>query len=104
MKTLSVKQSPNFYVRLGGFIYLAIILLGMFGELHVRGSLVVSGNPAATLNNIAASQDLWRAGIAGDLMMQVLDVPLIAIMYLLLRPVNKGLAIFATLINLVQTA
>lgn len=36
--------------------------------------------------------------------MQVLDVPVIVIFYRLLRPVHRGVALFATLINLVQTA
>jgi hypothetical protein len=51
-----------------------------------------------------ASEGLWRAGIAGDLLMHVLDLPVIVVLYLLLRPVHRGVALFATLINLVQTA
>jgi hypothetical protein len=92
------------YARLAGILYLAIIVLGLFGELQVRGSLVVPGDAAATLSRIAASPGLWRAGIVGDLLMQVCDVPVIVIFYLLLRPVHRGIALFATLINLVQTA
>lgn len=100
----SVERSPQRYARIAGVLYLAIIVLGLFGELVVRGTLVVSGNAWATANNISASTLLWRAGIAGDLMMQVLDVPVLVIFYLLLRRVSKSLALFATLINLVQTA
>ena len=51
-----------------------------------------------------ASQSLWRMGIAGDLMMHVLDVPFMLILYLLLRPVNKKLALLVVLFNLIQTA
>jgi Domain of unknown function (DUF4386) len=90
--------------RLGGLIYLAIIALGLFGELFVRGSLILSGDAARTAANIAASQTLWRAGIAGDLLMHVLDVPLIVILYLLLKPVSRSLALVATLLNMVQTS
>lgn len=100
----SVERSPQRYARIAGILYLAIILLGLFGELVVRGTLAVSGNALATANNISASLLLWRAGIVGDLMMQVLDVPVMVIFYLLLRRVNESLALFATLINLVQTA
>jgi hypothetical protein len=95
---------PKRQARLAGVLYLAIIGLGLFGEMVVRGSLVVPGDAAATLGNIAAAPGLWRAGIVGDLLMQVCDVPVIVIFYLLLRPVHRGLALFATLINLVQTA
>ena len=102
--TSSFEQAPQRYVRMGGMMYLAIIVLGLFGEGFVRATLVVSGDAAATFNGIAASPLLWRAGIAGDLLMQVLDLPVIVILYLLLKPVNKGLALLATFMNLIQTA
>lgn len=102
--TPSVEHSPQRYARLAGVLYLAIIVLGLFGELFVRATLVVPGDATATFNSIAASPLLWRAGIVGDLLMHVLDLPVIVILYLLLRPVNKGLALLATFINLIQTA
>lgn len=100
----SIERSPQIYARLGGLLYLAIILLGLFGEMFVRAALVASGDPAATANNILASDLLWRAGIVGDLLMQVCDLPVIVVLYLLLRPVSESLSLLATLINLVQTA
>ncbi len=89
--------------RLAGCIYLAIIGLGLFGEVFVRGALVVGGDAASTAISILESQGLWRSGIGGDLFMQVLDLPLIVFFYLLLRPVSKPLALLATALNIVQT-
>lgn len=100
----SFDRSPQRYARIAGVLYLAIIVLGAFGEMFVRGTLTVSGDPAATAQGISASSFLWRAGVAGDLTMHVLDVPVIVFFYLLLRPVSEGLALLSTLINLVQTA
>jgi hypothetical protein len=100
----SVERSPQLYARLGGLLYLAIIGFGLFGELVARGPFVVSGDATGTVNAIAASQQLWRTGIAGDLMMHVFDVPVIVVLYLLLRPVSESLALLATFFNLVQTA
>ena len=91
-------------MRIAGVFYLAIIMLGIFGEAFVRAKLVVSGDPAATAHAIAASPLLWRMGIAGDLLMHVFDIPVIVMLYLLLKPVNKSLALVATFINLIQTA
>jgi hypothetical protein len=91
-------------LRLAGLCYLAIIALGMFTEVFVRGSLVVAGDAAATARNIAAQPQLWRLGLAADLLMQVLDVPVIVVLWRLLRPVNETLALTATGLNLVQTA
>lgn len=99
----SIDESPRAYARAGGVMYLAIILLGAFGAMFVRGSLVTH-DAGATLRNIQAAEGLWRAGIAGDLAMHVLDLPLIATLYFLLRPVDRYLAVLATLLNLVQTA
>lgn len=103
MKT-SFERSPQTYARVCGLIYLAIIGLGMFGELFVRGSLVAGGDPGTTASHIADNGLLWRAGMAGDLLMQVMDVPTIIIFYLLLRPVDHALALMSTAFNLVQTS
>jgi Domain of unknown function (DUF4386) len=100
----SIAHSPQPYARFAGVLYLVIILLGLFGEMFVRGTLVVSGDAAATANNIFSAQFLWSSGIAGDVLMHVFDVPVIVILYFLLRPASESLALLATLINLVQTA
>jgi hypothetical protein len=46
---------PQRYARIGGALYLAIILLGAFAEGFVANKLVVSGDAAATARNILAS-------------------------------------------------
>jgi hypothetical protein len=96
--------SVNKIARTGGVLYLIIILTGIFGEIFARGKLIVSGDATATANNIISSQLIWRIGIAGDLIMHVCDVGLMVILYYLLRPVNKYLALLALLFTLVQTA
>src|SRR5262249_3871972 len=104
MISATVRTSPNTYARVGGAFYLIIFLAGLTGELFVRGSLVVSGDAAATAANIMRSESLWRAGIAADLVMHGSDLPLMLVFYLLLSPVHKPLAMAALLFNLIQTA
>jgi len=96
--------SPQRYARIGGLAYLFIIIAGAFGEVFVRQQLFISGNPAATANNIAASPMLWRIGMAGDLLMHVCDLIVTIVYYKLLKPVNKDLAILAVFFGLIQTA
>lgn len=96
--------SPQAYARVGGILYLIIIAAGMAGELLFRGSTVVSTDATATARNIMASPELWRAGIAGDLVMHLCDVGVMLVFYVLLRPVSKNLALLALLFNLVQTS
>lgn len=99
MSTVSARE-----LRLSGLCYLAIIALGLWSELYVRGSLVVAGDAAATAQRIAAQPLLWRSALVADLVMQVLDLPVIVMMWRLLRPVNEPLALTAAGLNLVQTA
>jgi len=58
------KFSPKRYARIGGVLYLYIILAGIFVELFVRGKLVVSGDAAATAANILAHETRWRVAFS----------------------------------------
>ena len=96
--------SPQRYARFAGLLYLVIIIAGALGELMIRGSLVVGGDAAATAARIASASQLWRIGIAGDLLMHVCDVFVMWAIYVLLRPVSRNLALLVLLLNLIQTA
>ncbi|MDL1894647.1 DUF4386 domain-containing protein [Anaerolineae bacterium CFX7] len=97
-------EPPQVWARVAGVMYLLIIATGAFGEIFVRGTLFVSGDPSSTAANIAASESLWRIGIAGDILQHVFDIPVMLALYLILNPVNKNLARLAILFNLIQTA
>jgi hypothetical protein len=92
------------YARLGGALYLLIIVAGIVGPLLTRDQLVVPGDAAATAQNIAGSPELWRLGIGANVIMQLCDVPVMLILFLLLSPVNKAIALLALIFNIVQTA
>src|SRR5262249_6256485 len=57
--------------RIAGVLYLVNALTGFFGIIYVPGRLIVSGDPAATANNILASEKLFRLGIASELICAV---------------------------------
>jgi hypothetical protein len=97
-------RSIKKFARIGGVFYLMIIIAGIFGELFVRGKMVVHDDPFATATNIMASPFLWRIGIAGDLLQHIFDLPVMLLFYVLLKPVNKNLALLALLFTMVQTA
>ncbi len=104
MAIQTIENSPQRYARLGGALYLVIILLGAFAEGFVANKLLVPGDAAATAHNLLASRELWRLSVAGDLVVVLCAVPLLWIEYLLLRPVNKQLVLLAVLFNLVSLA
>jgi hypothetical protein len=96
--------SPNTYSRIGGIFYLFIIIAGLFTELFIRGTMIVSHDASATFINILSSPFSWRVGIAADIIMHICDIPLLMIFYVLLKPVNRNLALAALLFILAQSA
>jgi hypothetical protein len=74
------------------FSLLFIALLAPFAQFGVLKTLIVPADAAATTSNIAASLGLFQAAIVAFLIVAVLDVVVAWGFYLLLRPVNEGLA------------
>jgi hypothetical protein len=81
--------------RTGGILYLYIIVAALFGEMVVRGRLIVRGDAAATASNILGSESLFRLGLAGEVLTCVCDAALAMILYVVFRPVNRNLALLA---------
>lgn len=92
------------YARLAGILYLIIIVFGISSEVFVRSGLIVSGDAAATAANIRAAQGLFRFGFVADVIMILSDVAIAVLFYMLLRPVNKVLALTAAAFRLTQAA
>jgi hypothetical protein len=104
MTNRPLSTSPQVYARIAGVLYLINIACGVFGEIFVRGHLVVAGDALATAHNIMGSEFLFRCGVAGDLIMHITDVPMAVIFYVLLKPVSKDLSLLAALFGMLQTA
>jgi Domain of unknown function (DUF4386) len=64
----------------------------------------VQGDAATTANNIMANGLLFRSGIACFMVLVILDVVVAWALYILLKPVNKSLAMLAAWFRLVFAA
>ncbi|PYT78830.1 MAG: DUF4386 domain-containing protein [Acidobacteria bacterium] len=104
MTVCAVETSPQLYARIGGALYLVIIVLGLFGEVFVRDRVMVSGDATATATNIRLLEALWRFHIAAELLLLICAVVLLLILFVLLRPVSRELALLAAFFNLVSIA
>jgi len=102
MEEHPIEMSPRVLARIGGALYLIIIVLGMLGELLVRGRVVVPGDATATAANLRSMESLWRFGIAAEHFLLICSVVLALILYVLMRPVSKDLALLAAFFNLVS--
>ena len=102
MTSRTIETSPQLYARIGGALYLIIIVIGLYGEAFVRDRLIVSGDAAATAANIVSHESLWRFHIAAELFLLICAVALLLILFVLLRPVSGDLALLAVFFNLVS--
>jgi hypothetical protein len=84
----SERFSPLVLARILGALGLFGILTGAFDIGYVQSTLIVAGNPAATLHNIQTHETLFRMGFASHLFELVLNIPAEVITFLLLRRVN----------------
>ena len=89
--------------RLAGFLILLIAVLAPFSILYLPYTLIVPGDAATTANNILASDGLFRLGIVVDSVVILLEIVVIAILYVLLRPVNRTLALAVAFARLAMT-
>ena len=92
------------WAKAAGILFLITIVAGGVGEGFVPAALIVAGDAAATAKNIVASDGLFRLGFAGWLVEAICDIALALVLYVVLRPVNKHLALLAALFGVVATA
>jgi hypothetical protein len=85
-------------------LYLVQMAAGVFAEVFVRGSLVVRGDPAQTAQNIIDSERFFRLGIASDLVCYTAVLVATWALYVLLRSVDRNLAVLAVLLRLMELA
>jgi hypothetical protein len=86
--------------RTAGFLYFVYFVIHIFADVFGRSTIIVFGDAAATAQNIVASGWQFRIGIVSDLLAAVLFLLTAWALYVLLRPVNKNLALLFLLLNL----
>jgi hypothetical protein len=88
--TVDISQRKVALIAGIGLLVMAVLApLARFGVLE---NLVVPADAAATVNNIIASEGLFRVAIAALLVVTFLDILVAWALYVLLRPVNATLA------------
>ena len=90
--------------RFAGLVYLIIAIIAILANFFVLESLIVQEDAATTANNIMANELLFRSGIACFMVLVILDVLVAWALYILLKPVNKNLAMLAAWFRLVFAA
>ena len=104
MTTNPITHSQRSAAKVVGVSYLFAMVTGVFAEFYARGQLVVANEANQTAQNIIAHETLWRLGIANNLLCVLTDVALITALYIILKPINRNLALFAAFVRVIETA
>jgi hypothetical protein len=83
---MNLRKNPG---RFAGFLYVLMSILGFFAMGYVPSKLIVHGNAAATANNIAAHETLFRLGIVAQLAGQAGFIFVALALYDLLKGVSR---------------
>lgn len=91
------------YARIVGALYLLIFFVGPVAFFMGRTSVYVPGDPAATVDNLMASESMFRLGIVAETVIVLVEIVVSALLYVLFSPVNKPLSLAAALARFAQS-
>ncbi len=102
MTNYTVDASQRKAAKVAGLIFLFIVIGWTLNWTLVDSKLIVAGNATATVNNIMANELLFRIGITNQLIFSISGVVLALALYIILKPVNKNLALLALFLKLTE--
>ena len=93
--------SARTYSRAVGIFLLLSMVGGYYGEMYVP-SLMMGGDATTTAAQLRQNDGLFRLGFAGYLIEAVSDIIIAWLFYVLLKPVDRDLALLSALFGLVS--
>jgi hypothetical protein len=102
MTTRIIGPSPQAYARIVGALYLILFFLGPLAFFMGRTSIVVPGDPAATVQNLMASESMFRIGMVAETLVVMIEIVVSGILYALFRPVNRPISLAAAFARFAQ--
>lgn len=94
-------NSTNKTARWAGLLYFVAVVTGIFSLIYVPSQIHVPGNVSATVDHLIAAEPLYRLGIAVGALAYVAFAILPLVLYKLLSPVNKSVAIAMVVLTLI---
>jgi hypothetical protein len=96
-----IENSQRIAAKIAGVSGLLAVVTVVFGNYALLGPLVVRGNAAETARNIMAHQTQLRLALTCFLIYGVSVVVLLSALYVILKPVDRLLALIGALFRLV---
>ena len=88
--------------RLAGFLYLLLIITGVYNIIYLSSKIIVKGDAATVANNILSNELLYRTGIISDFISNFFFLFLALVLYRLLKQVNEHRAKLMLALVIVQ--
>jgi Domain of unknown function (DUF4386) len=85
--------------RVAGLLYIVASVVGVVRLIYIPSALIVHGNAAATANNIATHELLFRFGIVTYLLSSALFIFVTLALYRLLKAVDQALAVVMVILG-----
>lgn len=95
-----MQTNPRALARAAGLLLLLTILGGVFAQGFVSNRLISFSDAALTAKNILANRSLFQLSFSVYLIEMACQIAAIAILYRLLSPVNRSIALVSAVMNL----
>lgn len=102
MKNLITDLSQHKAVTILRILYPIWAIVGFFSIMYVPTTLIIPGEATSTANNIMANELLFRLGIIGSLITQLIFIFVVLVLYQLFKTVNKNHALLMVIFALVS--
>ena len=101
MVTNTIESSQRTAAKVAGVSLLFSMVIVVFANYVLLNPLIVRGNAAETARNIMAHEAQFRVALACFLTYSASVIVLLAALYVILKPVDQGLALVGALFRLV---
>jgi len=101
MRITAIDDSQRKAAKVAGLTSLFTMAIVVVNNFGINERLVVAGNAAETARNILAHQTLFRINIGCDLIYVTGVVILLTALYVILKPVNRSLALLGAFFRMI---
>ena len=91
----TIQPEQHAAAKVVGVVYITAMATSMFAELYARGPLIVAGDAMKTAANIVAAEGLFRLSSVIHVMTFASDVVMAVALYVILKHVNRNIALLA---------